>query len=260
MIVDINKEKLDLTRRTIELSFENIFHKLNQKKVAETLYFYQNEEDSHYRLALIARSLDRSQGSGYNSMIKTHGFYSGDQEFTNHCHQSTPILALNLKLVGKFDQLAYLECYRIKDHFSETGICEKVLPQEETDLKLRDEFITLGRIPYCNLEVTIQGQKFYVSAKHVKINEEGEDDLKVPLGSPTLAALTPECYRSVVGVKYPAIHQSDPSKSAIYLATVTPKENPSGIDFSKYPVWKKQVPGKDPKPEYFATYLRMELK
>ena len=42
------------------------------------------------------------------------------------------------------------------------------------------------------------------------------------------------------------------TKSGIYLATVMAKTNPDKIELPRYPVWKKQVPGKDPNPEFFA--------
>ena len=59
----------------------------------------------------------------------------------------------------------------------------KVPPQEEPNPAMREEFCGIDRIPYCTLEVMINGQPHYVSGKHFKL-KDGEPEV----------GLTAECY------------------------------------------------------------------
>ena len=142
----------------------------------------------------------------------------------------TPILGLALHALDF--NVSYLECFRIKESFLENGKIEMIPPEEETDAKNREQFIRIGRIPYCCLEVVIDREKFYVSAKHFKIKDE-----KV------LAMLSPQCYRDFVGV---FAHQNEETKSGIYLENFSETERV---------VWQKRGE-KDERPELFAEYSR----
>lgn len=139
----------------------------------------------------------------------------------------------------------YLESYCIRESFERFGANIQVPPSEEPDPKLRDEFIAIKKIPYCCLEVNIGNAPFYVSAKHIKENEDGS----------VRVVLSPECYGENIGV---LSHPKDDRRSGVYLQRIV---SPIGIgDSEKHIVWKKQVDGKDPSPELFFAYLRMELK
>ncbi len=94
----------------------------------------------------------------------------------------------------------------------------------------------------CCLEVKLNGDKFYLTGKHLK-----------PKDSETVALLSPVCYRDFIGVFR---HPEDGTKSGIYLDTI--KIDSPDHDFSRFVVWRKQTE-RDPEPEYFATYLRMNL-
>ena len=241
--IDISKEKLNLKQRTINIDLKDLFPNLDINKL--NLNINKEEKNEHKKVLEIAREL-ANNNQGYISTLKNHGFYSEDKEYQNHCQQSTCALALNLKLLGDLDKIAYLECYRIKEHFPETGIIEQVDAKEEPDPNMRNEFIEIGRIPYCCLEITINNKKYYISGKHLKV-----------INNEVVSALSPQCYEDF---KEGFQHQQDKNKSGIYLKIIKPKNNPQNIDFNTYPVWTKQVPGKDLNPEYFSTYLRMELK
>ena len=239
---NISEEKLDLSQRTLEVPWSDIFPKLNQRQILERFSTLKERfTEPHELLFEVAKDLALG---GYDWVLSTQGFYEkGNEQYSGHCHQSTPVLGLVLDTLG-FRNVVYLECYRIRNDFSQTGISEKVPPEEEQST-LRNEFITLRRIPYCVLEVAINGKRL-ISGKHLKA-----------VADEASALLTPTCYENFIGV-FP--HQSDNTRSGIYLETVNPISNPKGQDRGKYPVWKKQALGKDPLPELFATYLRMEMK
>ena len=245
--MSVSTEKLDFRVREIDVQFEQLFPRLDRKAVFER-FKHLKSTNPHETIFNVVKELwkgERNEDTGYAWVLDHQGFHSkGYEKFTGHCHQTTPSLGLVLKVLG-FDQVAYLECYRIRENFPKTGIVEMVPPEKEENNKARKEFIEIGRIPYCTLEVKVDGKPFYVASKHIKA---ADGSAKALLAYP--------CYIPFVGVFK---HQDNPKKSGIYVDTVIPEKNPSERNFSKYVVWKKQT-GRDPSPELFATYLRMNLK
>ncbi len=236
----VESELANHAYREIHVSPKELFPNWNEMKTLHQFLALRNR-NPHQTILNVARAL---ANGGYDSFLATNGFWHAPfSSYSGHCHQCSPALAVILKALG-FQNVSYLECYRIREHFSQTGKLEKVPPQEEPNPDNREEFCAIARIPYCCTEVEIQGEKFLISGKHVKI-ENGS----------LVAGLAPGCYETMLGV-FP--HQADRTKSGIYLRRVTPQQNPEGIDFSERVVWMKQTP-KDPAPEYFATYLRMQL-
>lgn len=210
--------------RKEKVNIKEIFPKFDLGKL-KSEFKYDLNGDPHQVVFDI--TLDLWNG-GYDYILDNFGFYDKKySKFSGHCHQITPALGAVLKALGF--KVAYLEAYRL-DPFTE----EKMDPEmEESDMK--EEFCGIGRIPYCCLEVEVEGEKFYLSGKHIK-REDGE----------IKALLTPTCYRDFEGV---IAHQSDNSKSAIYLETVV-----------KEPfVWRKQT-AFDKEVEFFKTYAYMELE
>ena len=226
--------------REISVSPADLFPQWKEMQVLHE-FLSLKDRNPHQTILNIAAAL---ANGGYDLFLQQNGFWDSNfAKYSGHCHQCSPILGLILKALG-FRNVAYLECYRIREHFPQTGIIEKVPPEEEPNPDNKEEFCSIQRIPYCCTEVEINGEKFYISGKHVKV-ENGR----------LIAWLTPACYRPMVGV---FSHQKNPTKSGIYLENVTPQQNPEGIDFNTRIVWMKQTP-KDPSPELFATYLRMRL-
>lgn len=236
---ELRKELTNLTYREIDVSLESLFPRLNRQNAEIIARQYDGGNKHQTVLNLASGLLD----GGYGLILDKNGFWDEQYPtFSGHCHQITPVLGLMLKSLD-FD-VSYLECFRVRDHFMQTGRVEQVPPIEESNEKTRDEFCGIGRIPYCCLEVVIDGQPFYISGKHIKVDESKNVE----------ALLTPECYREFVGV-FP--HQRDNSKSGIYLRTLTPKGNPDDVDFSSEVVWMKQT--REPSPELFKAFLRMKL-
>jgi|SRR3989344_317698 len=205
--------------------------------------FYQNfRERSNFddRHAEILNNTKQLWNYGYKQILDRFGFHEpGYEKFAEHCHQITPALGAVL-LVNGFN-VAYLEAYR-----ADPATGEKIDPKEEKS-EMREEFCGIGRIPYCCLEVDINGEKYYISGKHLK-----------EINGATKALLTPDCYRDMVGV-FP--HQNDPSKSGIYLAQTM---DFPGVENGKPFVWKKQKmnmrTGKPAEPEeFFKTFAHMRL-
>ena len=164
----IIQEKLNLAQRTIEVELVEIFPNLDREEVHTQFSHLRFNGYHHLTAAAVARELSRG---GYEKLIQSQGFYDPDKnQYTGHCHQSTPMLGLVLIALG-FTNVAYLEGFRIRDNFSQTGIIEMIPPQEEQDQSNRLEFIKIGRIPYCCLEIDIGGVKKYISAKHVQAIE-----------------------------------------------------------------------------------------
>ncbi|MBI3627135.1 MAG: hypothetical protein HY220_00060 [Candidatus Sungbacteria bacterium] len=177
---------------------------------------------------------------GYPEIIKKCSFHDQYKVFTGHCHQITPALGLVLKVRG-IDHVAYLECYRVRPRTSSAqGSSEpqwqRVPPEEEPDEFNRNEFIAIGRIPYCCLEIKINDELLYLTGKHLR-----------PINRIPNALLTPDCYRDMVGV-FP--HQLDHTKSGIYIKPIITEPF----------TWQKQTANKDPFPEFFRTYLYMTLE
>ncbi len=229
----IGEEKLDLSQRRILINLERLFPQLNRSAV---LHRFESFLDENPHQTVLDVAVDLWNGS-YDWLLETQGFYDSKYEkFSGHCHQCTPTLGLVLKILG-FDQVNYLECYRIHKNFGINGMAQIVLPEEEPNTDARDEFCSIGRIPYCCLEVKIGDESFYLTGKHIKSVD----------GTPK-ALLTPVCYRDFIGV---FSHQNNKTKSGIYLALAEP--NKSGAV-----VWTKQTE-KDLQPELFYTYLTMEL-
>ncbi len=238
--MDIEQEKLNLQRRELNVRFEDIFSRLKREEVSQK-FAPLKRAHPHTTVFEVARSL--AQG-GYDEILNKYGFYSKKcPSFEGRCHQSTPALGLVLNALGF--KVAYLEGYRIKSVFEKSGILEQVPPSYEENDETREEFCAIGRIPYCALEVIVEGEPFLISSKHVKAKNDSAE-----------ALLSPVCYRDFIGV---FSHQADKNKSGMYLDPVVPPANPANIDFLKYPVWKKQAQ-KDERPELFATYLRMNLE
>lgn len=233
-------ELKDHSFRETSIPVEKLFPTLNKVAVYRATHAWKHT-NPHETVFNTAREM---WNGGYEKILNENGFWDTKySSFSGHCHQCTPELGLVLRSLG-FENVSYLECYRIREHFPETGKIEMVPPQEEPNPIMKEEFCGIGRIPYCCLEVEIDGEKFYLTGKHLK-----------PEGEKTNALLSPVCYHSMIGV---FAHPQDETKSGIYLQPVTPKQNPENIDFAKRIVWKKQT-SRDPEPEYFATYLRMKL-
>lgn len=217
---------MDFRYRKEAVPFRDIFPKLVVADVLERYQHFVESADPHERIALAACAL---WDGGYDEILARYGFHDQHQIFTGHCHQVTPALALVLKAMG-FAHVAYLEARRV-DRVTRQAID----PRYELDPDVRDEFCAIGRIPYCCLEVEIDGHMLYLSPKH----------LRAVNGRPT-ALLTPECYRKMIGA---VAHQDDAAKSGVYLAIV--QNDPV--------TWKKQT-YKDAVPEYFQTFAHMVLE
>ena len=228
----LNDEMLDFSYREMRVPLERVFPKLDRAGIKQQ-FAHLASQNPHQTVFNVAREL---WNGGYDKILQQYGFHDEKYPtFSGHCHQCTPALGLVLKELGF--TVSYLECFRIREQFAETGVIEQVPPEEEPNPKMKEEFCGIKRIPYCCLEVMIDGEPFYLTGKHLK-----------PKGDSAEALLSPVCYRPMVGF---FAHQDDATKSGIYLATWNP-ENERQI------VWKKQTV-KDPAPEYFASFLRMEL-
>ncbi len=179
---------------------------------------------------------------GYNQILDNYGFHQEEYyTFKNHAHQCTPALALVLKQLG-FHHVHYLECYRIETAAFNQGFLKMVDPSKEPNPKNRQEFIKIGRIPYCLLEVEINKEKFYISGKHISLRDNQPSIL-----------LKPICFREMIGI---LPHPQDTTKSGVYLQPIKstiPKIDPEQV------IWLKQT-YRDQEPELFATFLRMNLQ
>lgn len=225
----LSEEFLDFAHRKIDVPVKQLFPNLNLEKIRQQFWRF-NVKNFHQTVYAVARELWNGH---YGAILSEHGFWDSTYaKFSGHCHQCTPVLGLVLHALG-FD-VSYLECFRIREHFLQTGRIEQVPPSEEPNPAMKEEFCSIKRIPYCCLEVMIDGQPYYMTSKHLK-----------PQGECAVALLTPVCYRDFVGVFH---HQDNPSKSGIYLQPIS--RNPV--------VWMKQT-AKDPSPELFATFLRIKL-
>lgn len=215
-------KNFDYRREVVNV--KEIFPKFDLEKL-KAEFGYDIGKDPHQ--AIFDITLDLWNG-GYDYILDNFGFYDDKfAKFSGHCHQITPALGAVLASLGF--KVAYLEAYRL-DPFTE----EKMDPElEESDMK--EEFCGIGRIPYCCLEVEIEGEKFYISSKHIK-----------RANSIPKASLTPTCYREMIGV---FAHQNDLSKSGIYLETVVAEPF----------VWRKQT-GFDKEVEFFKTYCYMQIE
>lgn len=228
-MTSLNEELMNFDYHEINLDLKDIFPKINVAEIKQEFY-HLKDDNPHQTILNVAKEL---WTNGYDSILKKYGFWDEKyQKFSGHCHQCTPVLGIVLKSLGF--QVSYLECFRIRDDFLETGKIEKVSPEEEPNPERKDEFCGIGRIPYCCLEVDIEGKKFYLTGKHIK-----------PINGEIKALLTPVCYRDFTGV-FP--HQSDKNKSGIYLKTFN----------SDRIIWMKQTE-KDPQPELFITYLKLNF-
>jgi len=233
-MANLIKELKNHSYRKLDVNLKDIFPRLKIENI-QNLFSGLPTSNLHQTILYVTTYM---HNYSYSSILSKYGFH--DQEhpkFSGHCHQITPALGLILKILD-FD-VSYLECYRIREHFPDTGIIEKVPPQEEPNPEVKEEFCRIDRIPYCCLEVLIDKKPYYISGKHIK-----------EIGHKTLALLKPDCYIPFTGV-FP--HQDDPTKSGIYLRTFNVKRNPNQI------VWTKQT-SKDHSPEFFATFLRMKLE
>lgn len=239
-MVSLLKELQNHSYREININLKDIFPRLKIEHI-QRLFSGLPTSNLHQTILYVTTYMHQY---GYSSVLSKYGFH--DQEypkFSGHCHQITPSLGLILKVLG-FD-VSYIECYRVREHFQETGIFEKVSPEEEQNPEVKEEFCRIKRIPYCCLEVLIDKESYYLNGKHIAVKDDR-----------TIALLKPDCYIPLTGV-FP--HQDDPTKSGIYLKTITPKKNPNKINSSKQIVWQKQT-YKDTSPEFFATFLRMKLE
>jgi len=223
-------EFLDFRYRHIDVPLRKFFPNLNIEKIRQQFFRFKSA-DPHQTIYAVSREL---WNGGYDNILAEHGFWDkAYAKFSGHCHQCTPILGLVLTVLG-FD-VSYLECFRIREHYLQTKKIEQVPPAEEPNPSMKDDFCGIKRIPYCCLEVMVDGKPYYITGKHLKPQYEG-----------AVTLLSPACYRDFVGVFR---HQDNPSKSGIYLRPVSNGEQV---------VWMKQT-AKDPAPELFATFLRMKL-
>jgi len=229
--MDLKHELLNFSYRKVEIPFNVIFPKVNPGMVRKK-FIHLVQADPHKTIYSVARELWKN---GYNSILSEFGFYDSKySQFSGHCHQCTPALGLVLHALGF--SVSYLECFRIREHFTSTSIIEQIPPTEELNAAVRDEFCSIKRIPYCCLEVMIDGKPYYLTGKHLKPKDDG-----------AVALLTPKCYRDFVGVFK---HQNDFSKSGIYLK--------ADISNDGRIIWMKQTYN-DKEPELFAEFLRMNL-
>lgn len=236
----LKKELTDFNYREVEVDLKSLFPRLDIVDVSNRFKHLESDNPHETILAVIK---DLWNG-GYDYVLENHGFWDkGYSKFSGHCHQCTPILGLVLRALG-FEDVSYLECYRIYEHFIRTGDLEQVPPEEEPNPEMIGGFKKINRIPYCCLEVSIAGKSYYISGKHVKPKEEK-----------MLALLTPGCYEDFSCIMP---HQEDKNKSGIYLKVVIPHNNPGNKNFYRQVVWNKQT-FKDVGPEYFAAFLRMKL-
>lgn len=229
---------MNFSYREIDVSPNDLFPRIDLAKVRRD-FSRLVRDNPHETILNVAREL---WNGGYETILREDGFWDTDYPvFGGHCHQCTPSLGVVLHALGF--KAAYLECQRIREHFEKTGLIEKVDPKEEQS-QMNEQFCKIERIPYCCLEVTVNGGKYYLTGKHLRSD-----------GDKTKVLLAPLCYTGFVGVLH---HPDDVRKSGIYLRTVKPEKNPQSVNFSRQVVWTKQT-SNDPNPEYFATFLRMNL-
>lgn len=234
--MNLQKEFLNFNYREIIVPLRIFFPKLHSVRRFE----HCRDRNPHQTILNVIRDL---WNGGYDSFLEQNGFWDKAYEkFSGHCHQCTPILGAALRSLGF--EVSYLECIRIRDHFPASGKIEKVSPTEEPNPDVRAEFVSIDRIPYCCLEVVIEGKPHYITGKHIKPKEAGFTTL-----------LAQSCYSDFSGL---VRHQDNLHKSGIYLKPISSRVNPHNVDFSRQVVWTKQT-AKDPLPEYFATFLRMRL-
>ncbi|HLC85898.1 MAG TPA: hypothetical protein VJG30_01265 [Candidatus Nanoarchaeia archaeon] len=237
---NLKKELKDFDYREVEVDFKSLFPNLNISDVSNR-FRHLKTDDPHETILAVIKDL---WNGGYDYVLGNHGFWDAEySKFSGHCHQCTPILGLVLSSLG-FENVSYLECCRVYEHFIRTGNLEQVPPQEEPNPEMVEEFKKINRIPYCCLELFIEGKPYYISGKHVK-----------PKDGKMLALLTPGCYDDFTGIMH---HQDEKNKSGIYLKKVIPHNNPDSKNFYMQVVWNKQT-FKDVGPEYFVTFLRMKL-
>ncbi|HLD04928.1 MAG TPA: hypothetical protein VJG90_04375 [Candidatus Nanoarchaeia archaeon] len=222
--------------RTETMPFRELFHRFDPED-ARCHFSHLAADNPHQTVLNVIRHMWEG---GYDYVLDTYGFWDTHHvAFSGHCHQMTPVLAIPLVALG-FKDVAYLECYRIsKEKFEQKELVEKIDPREEPNPDMRDEFCSIGRIPYCCLELRIGDHLYYLSGKHVKL----DGDVLKPI-------LTPDCHAEFTGVLR---HPQDSTKSGIYLRTTPPKGQPDRV------IWYKQGP-KDIEAELFATFLRMKLE
>lgn len=234
------QEKLrDFEYEEETLDLKEIFPDLNKTDLNKRYHYRGVYRLPHVLLEDLTLKL--WEPNGYQEIIRRYGFHDQYKKFEGHCHQITPALGMVLKATG-FAHVAYLEGFRV-----DPGTGEKVPPEEEKS-EMREEFCGIGRIPYCCLEVGINGEIFYLSGKHLKQS-----------GDHPVALLTPDCYRNVVPGSIP--HQANRKKSVIYLALVA---DFPGVEEGKPFVWMKQkLDLTTNKPaeskEYFRTYKKFIL-
>lgn len=214
----------DFKYRKEKIAIKEIFPEFDLEKLKKE-FSYEIRSNPHQTILDIA--LDLWNG-GYDFILDNFSFHDKKfQKFTGHCHQITPALGAVLASLGF--KTAYLEAYRL-DPFTEEMMDPNL---EESEMK--EEFCSIGRIPYCCLEVEIDGKKYFISGKHIK-RVDGE--IKV--------LLTPTCYQDFEGV---LAHPKDQSKSGIYLDTVVAEP----FTWRKQTAYEKQV-------EFFKTYAHMQLQ
>lgn len=239
-MVELAQELKSFTYREMEVPLSDIFPNVDIVELRDQFAHYK-DADPHRTVYNVARAL--WYPGGYLEVIKACGFWDAKYpEFTGNAHQCTPILGAVLKALGF--EVSFLEGFKIRNHFFNTGSIDQVPPSEEQNPNNKAEFVSLRRIPYCCLEVEIKGKMYYVSPKHIKPDGEG-----------SRALLTPSCYQDFIGVFR---HQNDATKSGIYLQPIIPKYNLEKANYKRRIVWAKQTIN-DSEIELFATYLRMQL-
>ncbi len=238
-MTDLSQEMVNFNYRELEVSFKTLFPKFNAIPLISR-FKHLKRVDSHETIYLVARAL--SEG-GYELILNEQGFWNPEfAKFTGHANQCAPVLGLVLSQLGF--ECSYLECLRVRDHITKTGLIDPCQPNEEIDLKRKEEWAKLRRIPYSILEINIKGKNYYISGKHLSAKE---DYVK--------ALLKPECYKDFIGIFR---HQDDSAKSGIYLEAIQPQNNLQKANFTNQVLWRKQT-STDEFPEYFLTFLRMKL-
>ena len=238
-MIDLSKEIFNLNYREIEVPLRSLFPNLNLDSI-EIRFKHLKKTNPHETIYLVARAL--SEG-GYDLVLNEQGFWNPEfSKFTGHANQCAPILGLVLTALGF--ECSYLECFRVRDHITRTGMIDPSQANEEKDLKKKEQWARLRRIPYSILEVNIKGINYYISGKHLSAKE---DYVK--------ALLKPECYNEFIGIFR---HQDDSTKSGIYINAIQPQNNLQKANFNKQVLWRKQT-SQEEFPEYFLTFLRMKL-
>lgn len=210
----------------------------------------------HELIGSVTEYLAKKNGKGYQQILEAFGFWDEDfgSDLVNHCHFRTPALGLVLASLNEtmlrsekdtgISDVFYHECLRVSSAVERTGAIIPIDPNgRDADPVERQRFGSLGRIPFCVLEVTINDRPYFMSPKHV--GENGQ------------ALLVPWSYKLAEEGEF-FVHQDDSTKSDIYLKHVFPADAVADAPARTRFTWRKETPNKSA--EFFSSYLRMKLE